>query len=75
MRTNKELHKARKEKNDEFYTRMIDIEKELCYYSEYFADKTVYCNCDVYDDCLQSNFVLYFKKNYNKIEENSPFLK
>lgn len=68
MSHNISLIKAKVEKNDEFYTRMIDIEKELCYYSEYFADKTVYCNCDVYDDCLQSNFVLYFKKNYNTLK-------
>jgi hypothetical protein len=39
MSHNISLIKAKVEKNDEFYTRMIDIEKELCYYSEYFADK------------------------------------
>ena len=40
MRTNKELHKARKEKNDEFYTLLTDIEKELIHYTDMFVFPT-----------------------------------
>ena len=38
---NKNLHKAKKEKNDEFYTQLCDIEKEMKHYKEHFKGKTV----------------------------------
>ena len=42
---NSQLHKAKKEKNDEFYTQYHDIEKEMNAYLEYdantFRGKTV----------------------------------
>ena len=56
------LNKARKEKNDEFYTQIEDIENELKHYVEYFKDKIVYCNCDSYD----SNFYILFYNNFEK---------
>jgi hypothetical protein len=34
--SNKNLQRANKEKNDEFYTQLGDIEKELRNYKEYF---------------------------------------
>ena len=40
------LQKAKKQKNDEFYTQLADIESELQYYESYFKGKVVYCNCD-----------------------------
>ncbi|GHT20857.1 putative adenine-specific methylase [Planctomycetales bacterium] len=54
---NADLHAAKKEKNDEFYTRMADIEKEVNYYKSLFQGKTVLCNCD---DPRVSNFFFYF---------------
>jgi len=51
---NKNLHSAKNTKNDEFYTRMSDIERELKYYKSHFKDKIVYCNCD---DPYESNFL------------------
>ena len=42
----KKLKEAQKAKNDEFYTKLTDIEKELMYYKEMFVGKTIYCNCD-----------------------------
>ena len=63
MGKNDNLHKARKNKNDEFYTQLADIEKELVHYVDFFKGKTVYCNCD---DARESNFFKYF---YNKFEE------
>ena len=58
---NGNLHRAKKEKNDEFYTQLVDIEKELSYYTDYFKGKVVYCNCD---DYRISNFIVYFKENF-----------
>ena len=62
--SNKNLRKASKEKKDEFYTQLIDIEKELKHYKEQFRDKVVYCNCD---DPFESNFFKYFASNFNAL--------
>ena len=56
------LRKAQAEKNDEFYTQLADIEKELSHYKAYFKGKTVFCNCD---DPYESNFFKYFAMNFN----------
>ena len=61
MRTNGNLHKAKAAKNDEFYTRLEDIEKELKHYTEHFKGKVVYCNCD---DANRSNFFKYFSLSF-----------
>ncbi len=61
MSKNVNLHKAKKEKNDEFYTRLEDIKAELKHYKEHFKEKVVYCNCD---DPKHSNFVKYFIDNF-----------
>ena len=45
--TNTNFETAKKGKNDEFYTILTDIEKELKHYKKQFRDKVVYCNCDV----------------------------
>jgi hypothetical protein len=54
---NKDLHRAKKAKNDEFYTQLSDIEKELSRYTPHFQGKTILCNCD---DPRVSNFFRYF---------------
>ena len=59
--TNKNLQQAKKNKNDEFYTQLVDIEKELKHYKDYFKGKTVLCNCD---DPRVSNFFHYFSYNF-----------
>ena len=64
MSDNKNLTAAKRIKNDEFYTRLEDIEKELTNYKEYFKDKIIYCNCD---DVEYSNFYKYFKDNFNEL--------
>lgn len=43
---NVNLHKARKTKNDEFYTFYEDIKKEVENYRDYLENKIIYCNCD-----------------------------
>ena len=62
MAKNNNLHKAKTAKNDEFYTQLTDIEKELKHYKNHFKDKTIYCNCD---DPQYSNFWKYFHLNFN----------
>lgn len=64
MANNTNLHLAKQVKNDEFYTILEDIEKELIHYKEYFKGKVVYCNCDDYE---YSNFTKYFKDNFEKL--------
>ena len=61
MSVNRDLHNAKKNKNDEFYTQLSDIEKELRYYKDQFKDKIVYCNCD---DPTVSNFFHYFSYSF-----------
>lgn len=58
---NKNLHAAKTAKNDEFYTQLCDIEKELYHYRDFFRDKVVFCNCD---DPEYSNFWKYFQMNF-----------
>ncbi len=41
------LKKAGVAKKDEFYTQLVDIEKELKHYKKQFRDKVVYCNWGV----------------------------
>ena len=59
---NETLDKAKKNKADEFYTQMPDIEAELRHYKEHFRGKVVLCNCD---DPYESNFFKYFAMNFN----------
>lgn len=61
MAKNENLHKAKTAKNDEFYTQLTDIEKEMVHYKDHFKGKVVYCNCD---DARESNFFKYFSKNF-----------
>ena len=58
------LAAARAAKEDEFYTQLADIERELSNYREHFKDKIVYCNCD---DPRVSGFVHYFSYNFEKL--------
>lgn len=64
MDKNSNLNNAKKNKNDEFYTQLCDIEGELRHYKEHFKDKVVFCNCD---DPYESNFFKYFVLNFNSL--------
>lgn len=48
MSKNKNLTAAKKAKNDEFFTLIEDVEKEVSQYKDQFKDKVIYCNCDDY---------------------------
>ncbi len=64
MAGNNSLNAAIKAKQDEFYTQLDDIAKELKYYKQYFKGKVVLCNCD---DPYESNFFKYFALNFNQL--------
>ena len=62
---NKALGEAKRQKKDEFYTQLSDINAELRHYTQHFADKVVFCNCD---DPYESNFFKYFAANFNALK-------
>ena len=80
--SNVNMCKARKAKNDEFYTKLEDVSKEMMYYTEHFKDKIVLCNCD---DPKWSAFWRYFHLNFSALglkklisthyDENEPTYK
>ena len=61
---NKSLREAKKAKNDDFYTNISDIEKEIKHYKEHLKGKIIYCNCD---DPTVSNFFKYFCLNFREL--------
>lgn len=66
---NKTLSKAKMNKNDEFYTQYLDIEKEINAYLEYnpevLKNKTILLPCD---DPEWSNFTKYFAQNFDRFK-------
>src|SRR3977135_76084 len=62
--SNRSFHAAKASKQDEFYTQLSDIEKELKHYGPHLKGKKVYCNCD---DPRISNFFHYFSYNFKKL--------
>ena len=61
---NTNLHNAKRAKNDEFYTQLSDIEKEMAHYKDFFKGNIVYCNCD---DARESNFFKFFANNFESL--------
>lgn len=62
---NSVLNTARKQKRDEFYTRICDIEKEVENYKDLFADKIVLCNCN---DAIHGDFKTYFEREFHNLK-------
>ena len=58
------LDVAKTAKEDEFYTQLTDIERELQHYWQHFRGKVVLCNCD---DPYESNFFKYFALRFNQL--------
>lgn len=58
------LHKAKTEKNDEFYTQYEDIEKELLHYKDDLKGKRVLLPCNDANK-NSNNFYMYLKNNFN----------
>ena len=64
MKNNANLHNAKSAKNDEFYTQLVDVEKELKHYKAFFNGKKVLCNCN---DDKWSAFFKYFSMNFEHL--------
>lgn len=67
-KNNKSMQAAKVSKNDEFYTRIEDIEDEISMHEDYvrqFEGKTVLCNCD---DPEWSNFFLFFRLHFKQLK-------
>lgn len=64
MSKNANLHRAKKNKKDEFYTQIDDISAEMIHYEQHFKGKTIYMNCD---DPSWSNFWRYFHLNFVRL--------
>ena len=68
------MERAKKVKNDEFYTRYEDVQKEIEMYPvEIWQDKCVFCNCDdavgeTRTEKDSSAFALYFIKNFIRLK-------
>ena len=60
------LNKAKysSKNTDEWYTTYETIAEELEHYEDAFKEKIVLCNCD---DPYESNFCLYFMRNFNRL--------
>lgn len=65
---NAHLLKAKLNKNDEFYTKYEDIEKELENYKGFLENKVIYCNCDKPTYPNKSNFCKYFENNFDRLK-------
>ena len=69
MPRREDMHRAKKNKNDEFYTQFSDIQKEVNSYIEYnpdaFKDKTILLPCD---DPEWSNFTKFFAQNFERFK-------
>lgn len=63
MINNSNLRKAAKAKNDEFYTMIDTVGKELIHYKKHLKDKIVLCNCD---DPKSSAFWKYLHLNFSE---------
>jgi len=64
MAKNASLNKAGIAKQDEFYTKIADVEREMKHYVQHFRGKTIFCNCD---DPEESNFWKYFALNFYQL--------
>lgn len=63
----KKIHNAKTNVNDEFYTQLVDIERELGHYKEQLKGKTIYMNAD---NPKYSMFWRYFRDNFHKLNLN-----
>ena len=62
---NRSFRAAKASKNDEFYTQLSDVEKELRHHTAHLKGATILCNCD---DPKVSNFFHYFSYNFEKLK-------
>jgi len=66
------MQQSKRRKDDEFYTRYTDVEKEISMYDkEIWKNKVVFCNCDdaidLDDEKRSSAFAWYFYKHFKEL--------
>ena len=61
----KDLQEAKRNKKDDFYTQLTDIEKEIKFYKKELKNSVIYCNCD---DPKISNFSHYFSYKFESLQ-------
>ena len=64
---NESITRARREKNDDFYTRIEDIEEEMWEHRDFLKGKVVYCPCDKVFNEGRSEFVNYFTSLFHTL--------
>lgn len=64
---NESENKARREKNDDHYTRIEDIAEEMKHYRDFLKGKVVYCPCDKVFNEGRSEFVNYFTSLFHTL--------
>jgi hypothetical protein len=60
--SNENLHRAKRRRNDEFYTRLDDVESELTHYERYLAGTSVYLPCDDDSSAFWTYLMSHFKE-------------
>ena len=66
-KNNRNLTTAKREKNDDFYTTIEDISKEMNHYKKFLKGKTIYCPCDKVFNEGRSEFVNYFTSLFHEL--------
>lgn len=64
---NESITRAKREKNDDFYTRIEDIEEEMWEHRDFLKGKIVYCPCDKVFNEGRSEFVNYFTSLFHTL--------
>ena len=64
---NESITRAKREKNDDFYTRIEDIEEEMWEHRDFLKGKVVYCPCDKVFNEGRSEFVNYFTSLFHTL--------
>lgn len=62
---NESITRARRDKNDDFYTRIEDIEEEMWEHRDFLKGKIIYCPCDKGFNIGRSEFVNYFTQHFH----------
>jgi len=70
MKSNKNLHDAKRNKDDEFYTQLNDIEKEVKLYEDQLEGKIIFCNCND----KGSQFENFFSTNFDRLKLAGLFI-
>ena len=61
---NENLNRAKRVKNDEFYTLYDDVKNEILNYKSQLEGRTIYCNCD----SIESNFWKFLHHNFKELK-------